>query len=104
MPAVRRRLAPIALAACVLVVGACGGNTVSKGEIAKQIQASYARNGFTAPVRSVDCPKDLDAKVGKAETCTLTYKSGHAFAVSATIKTVKGSTAHFGFVVTKRLK
>jgi ABC-type uncharacterized transport system auxiliary subunit len=104
--AVRRSmvLALLALCACAVLLSACGGNTVSKGEIAKQVRTGFAKAGFRAPVKSVTCPKDLDAKTGKSERCTLTYQSGHALEVTATIKRVSGSTAHFSFVVTKRLR
>jgi hypothetical protein len=94
----------LALSACAVPLSACGGNTVSKGEIAKQVRSGFAKAGFTAPVKSVTCPKDLDAKTGKSERCTLTYQSGHAVEVTATIKSVSSGTAHFRFVVTKRLK
>ena len=92
------------LACCALLASGCGGKTVAKDKIEKQIQTAFAQKGFTAPVKSVSCPKDLEAKVGKTEKCTLTYKSGHALEVTATIKSVSGDKANFGFVITKRLK
>lgn len=99
------RIACSAAAVCsLLLLAACGTKTVSKGEVEKQVQAGFARAGFTAPVKSVKCPKDLDAKVGKSERCVLTYKTGHALEITATVKSVSGDKAHLGFVATKRLK
>ena len=102
----RRPLLAAAVALSALLASGCGGGdkTLSKEELAKQIQTGYARGGYTAPVKSVVCPDDLDAKVGKSEKCALTYRSGHVLEITATIKSVSGGKAHLGFVVTKRLK
>jgi hypothetical protein len=102
---VRTRIAlPALLAICALLLAACGGKTVSKDEVAKQLQSAFAKRGFTAPVKSVECPKDLDAKAGKTEFCTLTYRSGHALQVKASVTGVSGGKAQLTYVVTKRLK
>jgi hypothetical protein len=99
-----RSAAPLALCACALAVSACGTTKVSKDEVEKQIQAGFAKSGFTAPVKSVKCPDDLDAKVGKSEKCVLTYKSGNALEITATVKSTSGDKARLGFVATKKLK
>ena len=99
-----RSIAPLALCGCALAVSACGTTKVSKSEVEKQIQAGFARSGFTAPVKAVECPDDLEAKVGKSENCVLTYKSGSALQIKATVKSTSGDKARLGFVATKKLK
>ena len=99
-----RSIALPALCASALLVSGCGTSKVSKSEVEKQIQAGFARSGFTAPVKSVKCPDDLEAKVGKSENCVLTYKSGNALQIRATVKSTSGSKARLGFVATKKLK
>ena len=99
-----RTAAAVAVAATALLAAGCGTKSVSKGDIEAQIKDQLAKRGYTAPVKSVSCPDDLEAKVGKKEACTLTYKSGHQFEVRARVVSVSGKTAHLDYTVTKRLK
>lgn len=73
---------PIALgliAALALLVTGCGGGTdVDFTKASETVRASLEskREGFGAPVESVDCPQGVAVEVGTKFECTVRYPDG----------------------------
>ncbi|WP_084436031.1 DUF4333 domain-containing protein [Aldersonia kunmingensis] len=76
--------APV-LAGCSAEVS-IGDKTVDKDKVAEQVSTQLAEQVGTTP-ESVDCPEDLDAKVGATLTCTLTHE-GESYNVDVTVTSV----------------
>lgn len=87
---------------CALLLSACGTKSVSKDTVESQIKSGLGGQA-PAKIKAVKCPGDLDAKVGKSETCTITLVTGARYAVRAKVKTVDGGNATFDAEVTKQL-
>jgi ABC-type oligopeptide transport system substrate-binding subunit len=89
----KSRFAAIAVLAlsAALLLSACGEKTISKSTVEKQIKTKFAP---VAKITSVSCPDDLEAKVGKKETCTIT-SGGKKYKTTATITKVSGDTGYF---------
>ena len=75
-------VAPVAVA-CVVGLAACGVGTKSiKGsEVEKQISDKIFEQR-QARAKSIDCPKELEAKKGKKYECTLTAPNGDQLPVA----------------------
>lgn len=82
----------IALAGCSASVS-LGPTSVSAADLTKAagdlIQKSAGSNFAEGDV--MDCPTDLDLKVGATEVCTLTLADGTSGSFNATITAVDGS-------------
>lgn len=97
----------LAAALPLLLVAGCGAGkrtistTTLEATISKELAAQVHQPG-----PRIDCPKDLDAKVGARETCVLTDTTTHArLPVSVRVKTVGDQRATYSIVVGKtRLK
>lgn len=63
-----------------------GNNSVDKDKVAEQISAQLTEQVGTIP-DSVECPDNLDAKVGATLTCTLTHE-GVSYDVDVTVTQV----------------
>ncbi|MCH9719287.1 MAG: DUF4333 domain-containing protein [Actinomycetia bacterium] len=65
------RSAPVALGAALLMLMAgCGAATLSQDEVQTQAQQALSEQvGIEAP--PINCPSDMEAKVGAEMTCTL---------------------------------
>lgn len=91
---VRRVIVAAGLAGS-LVLSACGGSasvevgesTVSASEIESGATKQLTKEVGQAP-ESIDCPSDLEAKVGESETCTLTAPGGQKYDMNVTISSV----------------
>jgi hypothetical protein len=79
-----------AIAASALLFAGCT-KSVSKSDVEKQVASQYSARGYG----NVDCKGDLEGKVGKSQTCSVSDGKGHKFNVLVTVVTVKGNTANF---------
>jgi hypothetical protein len=70
----RRVIAPLALAAPLLALAACGGSTLDASQVEEQILAELQDAG--SPVTAVTCPDDVAAQEGGTFTCTGTAADG----------------------------
>jgi hypothetical protein len=92
---------PVLLTACVaaaLALGACGGDddddsggaeTISSDKIEAVATRSLTKEVGQAPA-SLDCPSDLEAKVGESEDCTLSDDQGRKYEMKVTLTKVSG--------------
>ncbi|WP_068272516.1 DUF4333 domain-containing protein [Aldersonia kunmingensis] len=76
--------APV-LAGCSAEVS-IGNDSVDKDKVAEQISTQLTEQVGTKP-DSVECPENLDAKVGATLTCTLTHE-GVSYDVDVTVTSV----------------
>ena len=85
-----RALVNGAAIALVLVVAGCGAGSkvIDRGDVEQGSKDALTKTVGRAP-RSVSCPKDLEAKVGATERCTLTDDPGIKLGMTVTVKTVK---------------
>jgi len=111
MPKARSASITVFPLCCALFLSACGasasistgGNAVSQSDVESQIKSEIGKQA-SAPIRSVACPGDLNAKVGATEKCTLTYANGDKFGVAATVNAVKNDQAQFHILVTNKIQ
>jgi Domain of unknown function (DUF4333) len=95
MPMLLRTLATAccAVAFSVPVLSGCSGSvsigdkTVDKDAVAEQVSTQLTEEVGTKP-DSVECPEDLDAKVGATLTCTLTHEDV-SYDVTVTVTSVE---------------
>ncbi|MCW2968068.1 MAG: hypothetical protein JWM71_1840 [Solirubrobacteraceae bacterium] len=85
---------------CALMLGACGGKVIPKKTVEDQIKTQQV--GGQTPTK-VSCPKDLDAKVGSAETCTVDT-AAHEYQISATVTRVVKDRGYFALKLVKTVK
>ncbi|WP_245672725.1 DUF4333 domain-containing protein [Aldersonia kunmingensis] len=76
--------------------------TVGKDVVAEQVSTQLTEQIGTTP-DSVDCPEDLDAKVGATLTCTLTHE-GVSYDVDVTVTSVDGGDVKFDIQVADQPK
>jgi hypothetical protein len=111
MPKARSASITVFPLCCALFLSACGasasvstgGSSVSQSDVENQIKTEIGKQA-SAPIRSVACPGDLNAKVGATEKCTLTYANGDKFGVAATVNAVKNDQAQFHILVTNKIQ
>ncbi len=75
-----------AAAACS-ASGSVGQPTLSQSEVEQQAKEALTKEVGQTP-KSVNCPGDLDAKVGATAQCTLTAEDGTTLPVRITVTTV----------------
>jgi Domain of unknown function (DUF4333) len=87
----------------LLLVAGCGSGkrTISRGTLDSTISKELAAR-VHEPAPRVDCPKDLDAKVGAAEACVLTdTRTRMRLPVAVRVKTVGDQRATYSIAVGK---
>ncbi len=89
-------------AAAVATAAACSfsaGTSVSvdKADVAKEISANLEKQVGRAP-ESVECPENLEGKVGVTMRCTL-KDSGETYGVTVTVTKVEGTDVKFDIKV-----
>ena len=94
-----RRLTTAAATALALVAAGCGSNTLSKSTVEEGAKDALAKVVGREP-ESISCPKDLDAKVGASERCTLT-DHGTRLGMTVRVTRVHDDKANFDVVVDK---
>jgi Domain of unknown function (DUF4333)/Domain of unknown function (DUF4190) len=68
--------------------------SVAQSSVESQISDQIQTSGGTRP-QSVSCASDLPAKIGATIHCTVNQTPGKSVAVTATVSSVDGNTAHF---------
>lgn len=89
-------LIPLAVAA--LAAAGCGDKKLDQADLEKQGLASLERQVGQKAV-GLDCPDDLEAKVGKSTRCTLQADAKTKFGVTITVKSVDGDNAKYDIQV-----
>jgi hypothetical protein len=87
----------------LLVIAGCGSGkrTISRETLDSTISKELAAR-VHQPAPRIVCPKDLDAKIGAAETCVLTDTATHTkLPVSVRVKTVGDQRATYSIQVGK---
>ena len=95
-----RRLTTAAAIALALVAAGCGSQTLDKATIEQGAKDALAKTVGRAP-QSISCPKDLDAKVGATERCTLT-DHGTRLGMTVRVSRVHDDKANFDVVVDQK--
>lgn len=70
------------------------GATVSASEIETEATEAFTNKPDGA---TLDCPDDIEAKVGATTTCTWTLSDGTTLGMTATVKSITGTTVNFDF-------
>lgn len=73
-----------ATAVIALVAAGCGGSVVKQSSEEDLVTQTFQKQGLPAP-ESIDCPDNVDAKVGETFECTATVKGGQTLTLSAKI-------------------
>ena len=97
MPSHRTRFAAlpvIALTGVSLLATGCGNKVVSSSELSKQVDATLTAKLGRSPGK-VNCPNDLNAKVGATTTCSLTVANGTKLSLKITVNQVSGNQTRF---------
>jgi hypothetical protein len=98
---VMRRLSTVAATALALASAGCGGSsTLEKATVEQGAKDALAKTVGRAP-QSISCPKDLDAKVGATERCTLT-DHGTRLGMTVRVTRVHDDKANFDVVVDQK--
>jgi len=63
----------VAAITAVLLTGGCGGTDVAKGQLEEQLKTRLTNQAGQGP-DLIECPGDLEAKVGATQRCVLTAK------------------------------
>lgn len=94
-----RILTPVlaAVAAVILVLSGCGTMKVSQAQLEEQIKTQLTAQVGQAP-DSIECPGDLEGKVGATQRCVLTA-DGTKLGVTATVTSVEGNNVKFDIKV-----
>lgn len=98
MPAVTR-LAPALLLPCAaLAMAGCGTTKTIKASSARALvqKGLTAAHGGTA--KSIDCPGDVEAKVGKTFKCHVQLQSGGTATFTLRVDSVSGNSGHITIV------
>lgn len=69
--------------------------TVGAADIAQALQSQLE----VVPVEDIECADSVKAAQGQTQTCTVNDTDGTTFDVTATVESVEGATANFGFEV-----
>jgi hypothetical protein len=87
--AVRTSAALAAALALVLLTAGCGQSTLNTSKLETQIKKTLSdRTGFA--IRSVSCPRDVEAKKGAGFRCTVTTERNERVPVNVTQDDAKG--------------
>jgi hypothetical protein len=97
-----RTLITAAAIALALLAAGCGEKTLDKGTVEQGAKDALAKT-VGRPPESISCPKDLEAKVGATERCTLT-DHGTRLGMTVRVTRVDGDKANFDVVVDKKPK
>lgn len=96
-----RFLAPVITAAAVtMLLSGCSSAKVSKEDVAEQIKTQLTAQVGQEP-DSVECPDDLEGKVGATQRCVLTAGKTK-YGVVATVTKVDGGTVSFDIKVDEK--
>ena len=95
-----RSLGMATVIALALVGAGCGDKTLDKGTVEQGAKDALAKTVGRAP-QSIKCPKDLDAKVGATERCTLT-DHGTRLGMTVRVTRVHDDKANFDVVVDQK--
>jgi hypothetical protein len=98
------------IARTLLIAGAAVPAALSLAGCAGSLSAATVESGIKthlasaapAPIKSASC-KDLDAKVGASENCTVSLVNGHRYQVAVRVDKVNSGTAHYHIQVVKQL-
>jgi Domain of unknown function (DUF4333) len=71
---VAKVIAALVAAAAVVAAAGCGGNSLDTRRVEARLRVGITRAGVD--VRSVQCPRKVDAKQGETFTCTATDRAG----------------------------
>jgi len=85
----------------LLLLAGCGAGkkTIARSTLDSTISKELAARRHQ-PAPNIDCPKDLDAKVGAGESCVLTDRTtGTRLPVSVRVKTVGKERATYSIAV-----
>lgn len=88
---------------CALFATGCGNDAVSKDSIEKQIEAQLGPK-LPKEIKTVTCPEDLSAKVGKVTNCVITYVGGIKVEVRTKVTKVHDGKASLDMLVTRQVK
>ena len=67
-------IAALVAAAAVVAAAGCGGNSLDTRRVEALLRVGITRAGVD--VRSIQCPRKVDAKQGETFTCTATDRAG----------------------------
>ena len=96
-----RRLVTAGATALAVAAAGCGGsNTLEASAVEQGAKDALAKTVGRAP-QSIRCPKDLDAKVGASERCTLT-DHGTKLGMTVRVTRVHDDKANFDVVVDQK--
>lgn len=94
-----KRLAAVAVLVGTLGLTSCGLMTpkVAKADVEQQISTKLTEQVGTTPEK-IECPSDLEGKVGTTMTCTLTHQ-GQSLDVTVNVTSVENKTVNFDIKV-----
>ncbi|HKP89986.1 MAG TPA: DUF4333 domain-containing protein [Thermoleophilaceae bacterium] len=95
-----RALGAAAGLAIALAATGCGSNTLDKATVEQGAKDALEKTVGREP-QSIKCPKDLDAKVGASQRCTLT-DHGTTLGMTVRVTRVNGDKASFDVVVDQK--
>ena len=84
-----------AVVALAAGLAACGGSTVDQSSEVKLVHKDLALYKLPQP-KSVDCPSDVDAKVGTTFVCQATLPNGQEVVLPSRVNSVDGDRANLG--------
>ncbi|MDN5727249.1 MAG: DUF4333 domain-containing protein [Propionibacteriales bacterium] len=94
-----KRLAAVAVLVGTLGLTSCGLMTpkVTKADVEQQISTQLQQQVGTTPEK-IECPGDLEGKVGTTMTCKLTHQ-GQSLDVNLNVTAVENNTVKFDIKV-----
>lgn len=94
-----KRLAVTAILAGTLALTSCSMLTpkVAKADVEQQISTKLTEQVGTTPEK-IECPGDLEGKVGTTMTCVLTHQ-GESLDVNVNVTSVENNTVKFDIKV-----
>ena len=94
-PSVRLALPAVVIAASAVMAFAaagCGKSVVKESTEEDLVTNTFQKQGLPAPEK-IDCPDDVDAKVGETFECTATVMNGPQSATLTSTLTLTGKVA-----------
>lgn len=92
---VRRWVALMFLGGAAVALAACGGSTVDQSDEVALIHKDLGIYNLPQ-AKSIDCPGDVNAKVGTTFVCHATLSNGQTVTLPSRVNTVNGSHATLG--------